>query len=243
MENYLVNGKDVGLGDDKCVLPIFITSMDEYSGDVFNTWFLGNMFLDRYFVMHDMDWANEALQELPRIGLYDKWADRTTVHQPEPNFERAAGHCSDQAGKKRKDVDYKEVGKWETHSNCRHTCYLDDECSGYEYYGFEKICAHWYGDIEGDESVGVSCYMKERRPVVPPKEEEESGGGASAFWGIFVTLLILVGGGVLIKFKGKEILGKIQDLRGGGGTFQTTPDLYSGDTAPMMDSNPTQVLP
>lgn len=45
--------------------------------DVYNTWFLGNMFLDRYFIVNDYEniFKSESAtaNHMPRIGVYDKW--------------------------------------------------------------------------------------------------------------------------------------------------------------------------
>jgi len=49
------------------------------AADVFTTWYLGNMFMDRYVVVHDMEGADDIGGEyLPRIGLYDKYANRSS---------------------------------------------------------------------------------------------------------------------------------------------------------------------
>lgn len=39
----------------------------------YNTWYLGNMFLDRYFVINDFETADQKKGIMPRIGVYDKW--------------------------------------------------------------------------------------------------------------------------------------------------------------------------
>ena len=43
--------------------------------DVFTSWFLGNMFMDRYLFVHNMEGADDVDGKFkPRIGLYDKYA-------------------------------------------------------------------------------------------------------------------------------------------------------------------------
>lgn len=55
--NYLVAGNKLGKSADFCFLPIFVMNPDK-NRDAFDTWFLGNMFLDKYFVIHDFEKAN-----------------------------------------------------------------------------------------------------------------------------------------------------------------------------------------
>ena len=58
--------------------------------------------------------------------------------------------------------------------------------------------------------------------------DTESGGGAG--WAIFFIILIIGAVGVIAKFKGKEILEKVKELRsGGGGTGAFETAAYDGD--------------
>ena len=45
LEDYLIDDKV----DHKCYLPIFTVDIDEFE----NTWFLGNMFMDKYLIVMD----------------------------------------------------------------------------------------------------------------------------------------------------------------------------------------------
>ena len=137
---------------------------------VFSTWFLGNMFMDRYFVMHDMENAVKDQDLKPRIGIYDKWLPRTSPVQDPSIFSTGAGHCTDKDNLRRKGTDWKDLGKGESEKDCRHKCSLDDDCSAYEYSGNEMQCAHWFGEILADGSAGTSCYIKER-PIIEPEPE------------------------------------------------------------------------
>lgn len=77
IEDYLVDEVDIGgkEGNNRCYIPIFVADAGQQK-EVFNTWFLGNMFLDNYFVVHDVENVREtddmSLRVLPRIGIYDK---------------------------------------------------------------------------------------------------------------------------------------------------------------------------
>ena len=54
------------------------------NADVFTTWFLGNMFMDRYVIVHDMEGADDiGGQYKPRIGLYDKYAHKSKADEVE----------------------------------------------------------------------------------------------------------------------------------------------------------------
>jgi len=59
---------------DACYIPIFVSdARQEFA--VFRTWFLGNMFMDKYFIINDM--SNALNQEYtedhrPRVGIYKK---------------------------------------------------------------------------------------------------------------------------------------------------------------------------
>lgn len=67
--------KQWGKDEDICYLPIFVTDPGQ-AIDTFATWFLGNMFLDKYVIVHNMEGAgNIGSQYPPRIGIYDKNED------------------------------------------------------------------------------------------------------------------------------------------------------------------------
>ena len=69
--------------DDQCYLPIFVVDPG-MNADVFTTWFLGNMFMDRYVIVHDMEGADDiGGQYKPRIGLYDKYAHKSKADEVE----------------------------------------------------------------------------------------------------------------------------------------------------------------
>jgi len=58
--------------EDICFFPIFVADPGQ-AVDVFNTWFLGNMFMDRYLIVHNMEGADDiGGKYTPRIGIYDK---------------------------------------------------------------------------------------------------------------------------------------------------------------------------
>ena len=76
IEDYLVDSADLGIqNESKCYIPIFVSDPGQRS-DVFNAWFLGNMFLDNYFVVHDVENVKVSddikVRRFPRIGIYDK---------------------------------------------------------------------------------------------------------------------------------------------------------------------------
>jgi len=56
LESYLVHGPYLGASEDTCFLPIFVISPGSDSL-LAKTWFLGNMFMDRYFIINDYDHA------------------------------------------------------------------------------------------------------------------------------------------------------------------------------------------
>jgi len=73
LEDYLIDGRSqFGKDHDSCYLPIFIVDPAQ-AIDTFGTWFLGNMVLDRYMIIHDMEGASDIGGKYrPRIGIYDK---------------------------------------------------------------------------------------------------------------------------------------------------------------------------
>lgn len=73
LEDYLIDGrKQWGKTTDICYLPIFVVDPAQ-AIDTFATWFLGNMFMDRYMIIHNMEGAGDVGGRYkPRIGIYDK---------------------------------------------------------------------------------------------------------------------------------------------------------------------------
>ena len=66
---------------DACFLPIFVSDPRDQI-DVFRTWFLGNMFLDKYFVINDMSQAGIPYsKDMPKIGIYDKTTNSALVEE------------------------------------------------------------------------------------------------------------------------------------------------------------------
>lgn len=64
--------KQWGKDHDICYFPIFVID-PEQAIDTFTTWFLGNMFMDKYLVVHNMEGAGTVGGKyMPRIGIYDK---------------------------------------------------------------------------------------------------------------------------------------------------------------------------
>jgi hypothetical protein len=59
LEDYLINGKTQwNKTEDICYLPIFVVDPAQ-AIDTFATWFLGNMFMDRYMIIHNMEGADD----------------------------------------------------------------------------------------------------------------------------------------------------------------------------------------
>ena len=85
MENYLVKGSEIGSTDDRCYLPIFVSQPGKNPISV-NTWFLGSMFMDRYFIVNDFEGvfksSSPTANIMPRIGVYDKWHPDNRPHRP-----------------------------------------------------------------------------------------------------------------------------------------------------------------
>lgn len=76
LEDYLIDGRTQWDKDeDICYFPIFLVDPGE-AMDAFSTWFLGNMFMDRYMIIHNMEGANDiGGRYYPRIGILDKYAE------------------------------------------------------------------------------------------------------------------------------------------------------------------------
>ena len=54
LADYLVSGSELGYDDDNCYIPIFVVNPVN-NIEANNHWFLGNMFMDRYFVSNDYE--------------------------------------------------------------------------------------------------------------------------------------------------------------------------------------------
>ena len=118
IEDYLVDGKDVGQTDKICFLPIFVTDPGVDAASVMNTWFIGSMFMDKYFVVNQNEYASNVpgmVQQYPLVGILDKWAGNK---EKEPNVENdlleggfttTIGHCTKDGLKK--DVDWKLISE------------------------------------------------------------------------------------------------------------------------------------
>jgi len=95
LEDYVVDGKDVGMEENVCYLPIFVFNPGQ-DITAMRTWFLGSMFLDKYFVVNNNENARkvegEVGGEYPVIGIYDKMVDFEPV--PENTLELDEGFTS-----------------------------------------------------------------------------------------------------------------------------------------------------
>jgi hypothetical protein len=73
LERYLVDGAKLGYKDRRCFLPIFTFNA---RSDTFryeqNLWYLGNMFLDKYYVINDNHIRLLDILKPPRIGIMKK---------------------------------------------------------------------------------------------------------------------------------------------------------------------------
>jgi hypothetical protein len=222
LEDYLVDGKDVGQIEPICFLPVFVIHPpDDAKVQDFTTWFLGSMILDRYFVINQNEFSEKVPggpNLYPLVGVYDKWrpthASRPVIEKDDnqrldpddndrdsPNFKTFVGHCVAKSGTMVEGEDWKNMGKGGPKWECRHTCNLDEKCSAYEYAGNELLCGHWFGEVSGSGEEGASCYVKDVAKAEPITEPESSGAGT--FWAIFLTLVFLGGLAVLGKLYGK----------------------------------------
>lgn len=61
----LISGKYLGQSDNTCFLAIFISNGFE----VENAWYVGNLFLQKYYVFFDMTPADEHNQDYLQIGI------------------------------------------------------------------------------------------------------------------------------------------------------------------------------
>ena len=59
--------------EDHCYIPIFVSNAGQRV-DAFDAWFLGNMFLNRYYVINDSEGSSKVLSppRYPLVGIYDK---------------------------------------------------------------------------------------------------------------------------------------------------------------------------
>jgi len=80
--------------------------------------------MDRYFVMHEMEYAVKDQNIMPRIGVYDKWVTHAEPEE-EATFTAVTGHCTDKDNLRREGTDWKNVGQV-TEKHCLHVCSLDD---------------------------------------------------------------------------------------------------------------------
>lgn len=79
LEDYLVNSADLGITQEKrgaaqkCYLPIFVANPGQDS-NAYNVWWLGNMFMDRYFIINNSEGADPKADPpvYPLVGIYDK---------------------------------------------------------------------------------------------------------------------------------------------------------------------------
>ena len=70
LDKHQVDGSKLGLDTPRCYVPVFVADPGSQK-DVLANWFLGNMFLDLFVVVHDMEGAKVGGAK-PKIGLYDK---------------------------------------------------------------------------------------------------------------------------------------------------------------------------
>ena len=83
----MIDGKHQwGKSEDICYLPVFVIDPAQ-AVDTFATWFLGNMFMDRYLIVHNMEGADDiGGKYLPRIGIYDKKGTTEKLYFADQNF-------------------------------------------------------------------------------------------------------------------------------------------------------------
>jgi len=58
--------------------------------DAANTWFLGNMFMDRYFIINDYELHTSSKTGTAKLGIYDKWHPINGNWKPEGTPDRRA---------------------------------------------------------------------------------------------------------------------------------------------------------
>lgn len=71
IEDHLVPGTVFGEDKNICYFPIFLMDPQVDTMQIFD-WYLGNMFLNKYFVVNDMTPYEKDASALPTISLFDK---------------------------------------------------------------------------------------------------------------------------------------------------------------------------
>ena len=79
LEDYLVDSYEFDIKDkdgkdvERCYIPIFVLDAGQRV-DAFDAWFLGNMFLNRYFIINDAEGSSSTSdpKRYPLVGIYDK---------------------------------------------------------------------------------------------------------------------------------------------------------------------------
>lgn len=74
IEKYLLSGSVINMTHTDCYFPIFLKESKDNLG-VLTTWFLGNMFMDKYLIVNDMAQFDDEGEDksIPfTIGLYEK---------------------------------------------------------------------------------------------------------------------------------------------------------------------------
>jgi hypothetical protein len=77
IEDYFFDGKSP-FNDtlDACYVPIFVSDARQDFA-VFRSWFLGNMFLDKYYIVNSMVDVKipygPAAEDKPEVGIYNKY--------------------------------------------------------------------------------------------------------------------------------------------------------------------------
>ena len=93
-------------------MPIFVINPGQ-SSEAALTWFLGNMFMDRYFITNNFESAIPAGVR-PLIGVYDKWHPENGNQRPEKIIpgpaDNTKGGSDSAAGKEGNDVPEAQPG-------------------------------------------------------------------------------------------------------------------------------------
>ena len=78
-------GSELGKSDDVCFFPIFVVNPDN-NEEAKNTWFLGNMFMDKYFIINNYErvYKSASNNVSPIIGVYDKTNPKFANWTPVP---------------------------------------------------------------------------------------------------------------------------------------------------------------
>ena len=85
LDQYLIMGSELGKSDDVCFFPIFVVNPDN-NEEAKNTWFLGNMFMDKYFIINNYErvYKSASNNVSPIISIYDKTNPKFTIWTPVP---------------------------------------------------------------------------------------------------------------------------------------------------------------